>query len=51
LIASGSTPEEGAFEGKEHCITSDDVFAMEELPKSIVVIGGGYIAIEMAQIF
>lgn len=48
LIASGSYPEEGTFEGKELCMTSDHVFELEELPKSIVVIGGGYIAIEMA---
>ena len=48
LIASGSYPEEGSFEGKEHCINSDGIFAMEELPKSMVVLGGGYIAIEIA---
>jgi len=29
LIASGSTPEEGTFEGKEHCWVSDDIFKME----------------------
>jgi pyruvate/2-oxoglutarate dehydrogenase complex dihydrolipoamide dehydrogenase (E3) component len=28
-------------------MTSDDVFTLEELPQSVVVIGGGYIAIEM----
>lgn len=50
LIASGSYPEEGAFEGKEHCINSDGIFTMEELPSSMVVLGGGYIAIELAQI-
>lgn len=48
MIASGSYPERGQFEGAEHCMTSDDFFAMEELPKSIVVIGGGYIGIELA---
>lgn len=31
-------------------MVSDDIFAMEELPKSMVVIGGGYIAIELAQV-
>lgn len=50
LIASGSTPEEGTFEGRNLCWVSDDIFTMEKLPKSMVVIGGGYIAIEMAQI-
>eukprot|EP00347_Sterkiella_histriomuscorum_P010522 403375964 len=50
LIASGSYPENGEFEGKEHCWSSDDVFAANELPKEIIVIGGGYIAVEMSQI-
>jgi glutathione reductase (NADPH) len=31
-------------------MNSDDVFAMEKLPESIIVLGGGYIAVEMAQI-
>jgi glutathione reductase (NADPH) len=48
LIASGSTPEEGKFEGAEHCWSSDDVFAATELPQEIIVIGGGYIGVEMA---
>lgn len=51
MIASGSksiVPR--SFEGAELCMTSDDVFAMEKLPKSIVVIGGGYIGTEMVNI-
>lgn len=51
LIASGSQPAKPPFPGAEHCMNSDDVFTMEQLPKSIVVLGGGYIGIEMAQIF
>ena len=50
MIASGSNPEKGQFEGADLCWVSDDIFEMEELPKSIVVIGGGYIGIELAQI-
>ena len=50
LIASGSMPRKPDFAGAEHCWTSDDIFTMEELPKSITVLGGGYIAVEMAQI-
>ena len=50
LIASGSYPEKNEFEGSEHCMTSDDIFELHELPKEMVVIGGGYIATEMAQI-
>lgn len=48
LIASGSGSEEGKFEGKELCMTSNDVFDLEELPKSMIVIGGGYIGVEIA---
>ena len=51
LIASGSQPEVNGFEGSEHCMVSDDVFQIEKLPNNIVVIGGGYIAVEMGQIF
>jgi len=29
-------------------MNSDDVFTMEELPESMIVLGGGYIAVEMA---
>ena len=54
MIASGSksfSPSAAfGFKGEEHCITSDDIFAMEQLPKSMVIIGGGYIGTEMAGI-
>ncbi len=51
LIAVGGTPslpEEG--EGWEHAITSDDIFLMEDLPEKVVIVGGGYIAVEFAGI-
>jgi len=48
LIASGSYPLVGGFPGSEHCIDSDGFFEMEELPKKVVVIGGGYIGVELA---
>lgn len=41
MIATGSTPNLPEFPGKEFCHTSDAVFAMEKLPKKMVVIGGG----------
>ena len=44
------SPANFGFQGEEHCITSDDIFSMEKLPKSIVIIGGGYIGTEMAGI-
>ena len=31
-------------------MNSDDIFAMEELPESMIVLGGGYIGVELAQI-
>jgi glutathione reductase (NADPH) len=31
-------------------MNSDDIFKLEELPKSMIVLGGGYIGVEMAQI-
>lgn len=48
MIASGSTPAKFKFEGADLCMTSDDIFKMEELPKSMVIIGAGYIGVEMA---
>lgn len=50
MIASGSYPALDSFPGSELCWVSDDIFAMEELPKSMVVIGGGYIGVEIAGI-
>lgn len=50
MIASGSAPTMPNFPGAEHCWSSDNVFTMEEVPKSMVVVGAGYIGIEMAQI-
>ncbi|MCJ8314586.1 MAG: glutathione-disulfide reductase [Saccharospirillaceae bacterium] len=51
LIAVGGKPFVPDFNGKELCITSDDVFFLQEQPKQILVVGGGYIAVEFAGIF
>ena len=52
LVATGGRPNpHEALPGREHCIVSDDAFHLETLPKSIVVAGGGYIAVEFANIF
>jgi len=52
LIAVGGTPTRNSgAEGDELCITSDEVFHLEEMPKSVVINGGGYIAVEFACIF
>ena len=51
LIATGARPVMPEIEGIEHAISSNDVFNLEELPKRIVIVGGGYIANEFAGIF
>ncbi|MBS3647597.1 glutathione-disulfide reductase [Pseudaminobacter sp. 19-2017] len=52
LIATGGRPApHKALPGRELTITSDDAFHLKQLPKSIVVAGGGYIAVEFANIF
>jgi glutathione reductase (NADPH) len=51
LIATGGWPYIPDFPGKEHVISSNDVFDMPHLPKTMVIVGGGYIAIEFAGIF
>ncbi len=52
LIATGGTPvRDGGFPGSEHCITSEELFHLDRLPKRLVVVGGGYIALEFASVF
>lgn len=52
LVATGGRPwmPEG-LEGIEHAITSEEAFHLPELPKRILIAGGGYIAVEFAGIF
>jgi glutathione reductase (NADPH) len=52
LIATGGRPNpHPAMPGHELCIVSDNAFHLTELPQSIVIAGGGYIAVEFANIF
>ena len=52
LIATGATPwMPQELPGVEHAITSNEAFHLDQLPKKIVIAGGGYIAIEFAGIF
>jgi glutathione reductase (NADPH) len=51
LIATGATPVMPQMEGVEHAISSNEVFHLPELPKRILIAGGGYIANEFAGIF
>ena len=51
LVATGGWPSVPDFPGKEHAITSNEAFFLEKLPERVVVVGGGYIAVEFAGIF
>src|SRR5262245_51647667 len=52
LIATGAAPSLGKdIEGHEHVISSNEAFHLKELPKRILIQGGGYIAVEFAGIF
>ena len=50
LVATGGRPEKPDVPGRELGITSDDFFHLKALPKRTVVLGGGYIAVELASI-
>jgi glutathione reductase (NADPH) len=52
LIATGGWPHPGAdIAGLEHVISSNEAFHLKELPRRILIQGGGYIAVEFAGIF
>ncbi len=52
LIATGAAPYHGVqIAGLEHVISSNQAFHLKQLPKRILVQGGGYIAVEFAGIF
>jgi len=52
LIACGSRPVMPAgVEGLEHAITSNEIFDLEAFPRRLLVVGGGYIAVEFASLF
>ena len=51
LIATGGTPFLPDLPGVEHAITSNEVFHLQRQPQSVMVVGGGYIAVEFAGIF
>ena len=51
LIATGGTPFVPHMPGREHVITSNEMFDLDPFPARLVVVGGGYIACEFASIF
>lgn len=50
LIATGGWPFVPDIPGKQHVVTSNDMFFLDQLPRRIVIVGGGYIAVEFAGI-
>ena len=50
LVATGGTPFVPQLPGIEHAITSNEVFDLPQLPKRVLIVGGGYIAVEFAGI-
>lgn len=50
LVATGGWPFVPDVEGKEHIVTSNEIFNLPTLPKQMVIVGGGYIAVEFAGI-
>jgi glutathione reductase (NADPH) len=50
LVATGGAPAADAIPGLEAAMTSNDILDLRELPASLLVIGGGYIACEFASI-
>lgn len=51
LIATGGWPHIPEFPGSDHVISSNEVFDLEQFPKRLAIVGGGYIAVEFAGIF
>jgi glutathione reductase (NADPH) len=50
LVATGGWPYIPEFPGSEYVLSSNEMFYLDELPKTAVVVGGGYIAVEFAGI-
>jgi thioredoxin reductase (NADPH) len=48
LIATGGRPNDGGYDGAEHCISSDDIFSQKKPPGKTLVVGASYIALECA---
>ncbi len=51
LLAVGGWPFVPDIKGREYVVSSNEVFDLESFPKRMIVVGGGYIAVEFAGIF
>ena len=50
LVATGAKPADLDIPGREHLITSDQFLELDDLPSSLVFVGGGYISFEFAHV-
>lgn len=51
LVATGGWPRIPDFEGREYAVSSNEIFDLESFPQRLVIVGGGYIAVEFAGVF
>ena len=51
LVATGGGPSKPSIPGIEHAITSNEAFELPALPRRVLIVGGGYVAVEFAGIF
>jgi len=51
LIATGGWPHIPDFPGHQYAVTSNEIFDLDSFPERLVIVGGGYIAVEFAGIF
>ena len=51
LLATGAWPHIPNVPGSEHAISSNEIFDLQTFPKRLLIVGGGYIAVEFAGIF
>jgi glutathione reductase (NADPH) len=51
LLAVGGWPMVPEFPGSEHAVTSNEIFFLPNLPRRMIIVGGGYIGVEFAGIF
>ncbi len=51
LVATGSWPRTPSFPGSDLVVTSNEAFYLDDFPRRVLIIGGGYIAVEFAGIF
>ena len=51
VVSGGSLPLTFDVPGLERSVTNDELFQLEDVPESLLIVGGGAIAVEMASAF